>query len=335
MVQYKFLNEEIFPDGVKVFHFTLSRVTTEEANAIRRTVLMNIPVIGIGNTKVLINETSFPSEMIISRLQGIYLNNKGLEEKENLKFEITCPENEVLFDVESQMIKPLEGFITPRMHIVSLKPGQRLSISFDLIRSSSIIHNHYSCASAVGFSLVEDKFIAGTTNVSTIAADKTYQLSIETTGVHEAVFILKTAINILIGDFEKARVRDADLAIRVTKIDENRIVVIIPNNQYTLSQTIACYLLMMDKSIIRAAGSKMPDQLQPNSEVHVTGENPLENYHKAIDKIQHNYRELLGQISGAKESQEQREPRESRESKGSSTTKNSTTTKGSRGSSKK
>jgi DNA-directed RNA polymerase subunit L len=298
MVKYTFLNEETFPDNVKVFYFTLSKVTTELANALRRVMLMNIPVIGIGNTKVLINETSFPSEMIISRLQGIYLNNKGLEEKEGLKFEIACPDNVAIFDVESQMITQLKDHITPRMLIVSLKPGQRLSVSFDLVKNSSIIHNHYSCTSAIGFSLVEDHFIDGAMNVSTIAEDKTYKMSIETTGAHEAKYILKTAINILIGDFEKARVKDADIAIRVTKIDENRIVVIIPNNQYTLSQLIACHLLMMDKKIIRAAGSKMPDQLQPNSEVHITGVNPLENYHIAIDQIQHNLRDLLGQVSG-------------------------------------
>jgi DNA-directed RNA polymerase subunit L len=288
--------EHILADGVKILDFRLENVMIEEANALRRTILTKIPVLGIGNAKMIVNESSFPTEMVVKRLMAVYLKNSpGLHERQGLKFEIECPANSVLFDVESQMIEELRDYIMPRMLIVSLKPGQRISIVFDIVSNISRIHNAYSAVSTVGFKLLTP---VGSDGVDTIGADKTYEMSIETTSTHEPDDIIKIAAKILHADFENARVPDGDESVRVTKIDDERIVVFIINDQYTLSQTIAATLMTMSGDVVFKAGAITPDQLLPNSEVHIQGSSPLESYHKAIDIIQDRLQTLIAMVAG-------------------------------------
>jgi hypothetical protein len=53
----------------------------------------------------------------------------------------------------------------------------------------------------------------------------------------------------------------------------------------------------MEKDVYKAA-SIVPDPLKPNSEVHISAENPLQKYHKVIDILQDIFNDLRKSIIG-------------------------------------
>jgi DNA-directed RNA polymerase alpha subunit len=283
-------------DVSETLHFKLEKVTTDEANAFRRVILQKIPVKAIGKVSYTTNESSFPDEMLIKRLEYIYVNNNDPNDPRLApgiihRFEATCPPGKALHDVESSVITSLAGLINPRILITSLKAGQKIAVSFEIVEGTSLVHNIYSAVSTVGF--IQEK---KDSEVDTIGADKTYKLFIETTRTHTPKKILLLACDIIIKDLTDAEINDEESKnIRVTKITDNRIVVLIPNSQYTISNMISSHLLTYEKTI-QASASKVSDPLVYSSEVHISGINPFEEYHRAIKELKARFVGLKAKI---------------------------------------
>ncbi len=122
------------------FQFLLEDVTPGFANALRRTVLSEVPSMAIDEVIIVENSSSFYDEYIAHRLGLIPLKTnlkryKVPERKEDLTpentvrltLEVTCKREEQM--VYSGDLKPVDPFVEPvnmKIPIVKLKKGQKL-----------------------------------------------------------------------------------------------------------------------------------------------------------------------------------------------------------------
>jgi DNA-directed RNA polymerase alpha subunit len=289
----KFTIGKYYRDEVsETLHYKLSNTTNAEANAMRRVFLSNVQCLAIHNLQFTTCKCSFPEEMIKRRIENIHvLNTPDLTEGQVFTLDVKCPPDVALYDVTANHIKGLENCINQSILITSLKPGQEIKLKFELVKGSSIIHNKWSVVA--GFDFYPTKELA----LEDISASEEYEMSIETTNIISPIKILTDTCDILINKLQSAKVKDEELKLRVTKIGEEKNVIIIPNDHHTVAGMVTRRMLMRETDVYKAA-YKVPDPLKPNSEIHIAAINPLEIYHEIIDELQEIFTNLKKQISG-------------------------------------
>jgi len=289
----KFTVGKYYRDEVsETLEFTLSNTTNAEANAIRRVFLSNVQCLAIHNLQFTTCKCSFPEEMIKRRIENIHvLNTPDLVEGQVFTLDVKCPPEIAMYDVTTKHIKGLENNINQSILITSIKPGQEIKLKFELVKGSSFIHNKWSVVA--GFDYYPTKEL----DLEDISASEEYQMSIETTNIISPIKILTDTCDILINKLQSAKVKDDEHKLRITKIGDEKNVIIIPNDHHTVAGMVTRRLLMRENDVYKAA-YKVPDPLKPNSEIHIAGLSPLESYHEVIEELQEIFTKLKKQISG-------------------------------------
>jgi len=294
----KFISGKTVKDEVsETYDFQLKNLSTQDANAIRRTILRDIQCLSFGKCQFSISETSFPELMIVGRIEAIPIKNVNtLHEGDVFTLEAKTPTNTHKHIVmTSDLIKKypvLDGVIHPSIIIVTLKPGQSIKVNFELVKGSSAIHNRWCTVTAVGFRELDGadpmKIINGDDLIN-----KSYELMIETAGVFSPQHILTSACDILVNNLQIAKITDTK-SDRLTITSSNRIKITIPNDQHTICKAIATRLLL-HKNVAKAV-SITPDALNNYSDVHISGTDPIDAYNECITDLQNIFNSIKKQV---------------------------------------
>lgn len=132
-------------------NFTITPSTNSFLNAIRRTLLSEVPTIAIDLVTVHKNTTCIPNEMLVHRLSLIPLPITPLKRKEECTCNVSCPECSVTFSLNAVSNEGMtvnashlfsDAVDTTRLKGLICKMGEKQSVKMTALARTGVAKEH-------------------------------------------------------------------------------------------------------------------------------------------------------------------------------------------------